>query len=60
MNHELKDAIIKYVQENKQNSQLINSTAKQFTEYIYSNTGSHLIGGEAIHEFITNFIKLYV
>jgi len=59
MNQELKDAIIKQVQENYDEFQLTNSLGGIFREYIYNRDGEYLIGGEQVAKFINDFIKLY-
>ena len=59
MNKELKDAIIKAVQENFDEFQLTNSIGGMFREYIYNRDGEYLIGGEKVAQFIKEFIKLY-
>jgi len=59
MNKELKDAIIKQVQENYDEFQLTNSIGGIFREYIYNRDGEYLIGGEQVAKFINDFIKLY-
>ncbi len=59
MNQELKDAIIKAVQENVDEFQLTNWITVQFSEYIYHNNGEYLIGGEKVVQFINDFINLY-
>lgn len=59
MNNELKDAIIKTVQENTNEFQLTNFIVGNFREYIYNKDGEYLIGGEQVAQFINNFIKLY-
>lgn len=59
MNNELKDAIIKAVQENKDEFQLTNWITGQFSEYIYNNNGEYIMGGEKVVQFINDFIELY-
>lgn len=60
MNKELKDAIIKAVQENKDEFQLTNFINACFREYIYDDRGEYLIGGEKVAQFINDFIKIYI
>lgn len=60
MEAQLKDAIIKSVQENKTEFQLLNATKDKFRNYIFNEEGNYLIGGEKVHEFISQFIKLYI
>lgn len=57
---ELKDQIIKYVQDNKDEFQLVNSTIEHFKEYIYDSKGEYLFGGDLISKWISKFISLYV
>lgn len=59
MEKELKDAIIKKVQENRDNFQLVNFIVDSFKEYIYNKDGNYLIGGEKVSKFIDDFIKIY-
>ena len=59
MKTELKDAIIKKVQENKNEFQLTNFIRDSFKEYIYTKDGNYLIGGEEVSEFVENFTKIY-
>jgi len=59
MEKELKDLIIKKVQENINQFQLENFIIDSFTEYIYNKKGDYLIGGEKVAKFISDFIKLY-
>ena len=59
MKKELKDAIIKNVQENINQFSLVNSIVGHFREYIYNSKGEYLIGGEEVSKFISDFIKLY-
>ena len=60
MNQELKDAIIKTVQENKDEFQLYNAITEAYQGYIYNNTGGYVIGGEKVAQFINDFIKIYI
>jgi len=60
MNIKLKDEIIKVVQENKTEFQLVNNIVSEFKNYIYNDKGEYLIGGEEVSEFISDFIELYV
>ena len=59
MNKELKDAIIKTVQENVGEFQLHNTIIEKFRSYIYDSNGDYLISGEKVAQFINEFIKLY-
>jgi hypothetical protein len=59
MNKKLKDAIIKNVQENVNDFQLVNTVVDNFRAYIYDADGDYLIGGEKVSNFIVDFIKLY-
>jgi len=58
MSLELKKAIMDYIFENLNDFQVINNTVKHFSAYIYDSEGNHLIGGEAIHNFIVGAVKL--
>lgn len=60
MNQELKNAIIKAVQDNFDEFQLTNSIGGIFREYIYTKDGEYLIGGEQVAKFINDFIILYI
>jgi hypothetical protein len=60
MNKELKDAIIKTVQEHAYEFQLNNFITNEFREYIYTKDGNYLIGGEIVSNFISKFIILYI
>ena len=53
MKKELKKEIIVWLIENENKWQRVNSCKKEFREYIFSNSGDYLIGGEEVHEFIT-------
>ncbi len=55
---ELKKAILNYILDNSDEFQLINSTVNKFREYIYDSKGEFLFGGEKIHDFILESIKL--
>lgn len=59
MNKELKDAIIKAVQESVGEFQLHNTIIEKFRSYIYDSNGDYLISGEKVAQFINNFIELY-
>lgn len=59
MKKELKDAIIKAVQDNIDQFQNINYITDKFRAYIYDENGNYLIGGEEVAVFIQEFIKLY-
>ena len=57
MNPELKDAIIKDVQKNKDDFQLVNTTIGNFSQYIYNADGAYIIGGEQVAKFYAILIK---
>jgi len=57
---ELKQQIIKYIFDNKDQFQLTNATINNFREYIYNSKGEYLIGGELIASFITKAIDLII
>lgn len=59
MNTQLKDKIIKYVQKNSTEFQLVHSTVHHFRAYIYDSYGNYLIDGEEVANFIKDFINLY-
>ena len=60
MKPELKNVIIKSVQDNATEYQLVNFITAQFSSYIFTANGKeYLIGGEAVANFIKDFIKLY-
>ncbi len=59
MPHKLKDEIIKAVQHDSNNFQLVNHVTGLFHSYIYNDKGDYLIGGEEVATFISQFIKLY-
>ena len=59
MQTELKNAIIKQVQDNANDFQLVNNTTDHFKAYIYDSKGNYLIGGEKVANFISEFITLY-
>ncbi len=59
MQKELKDAIIKKVQEDVDTFQLQNHITTCFSEYIYNRSGEYLIGGKKVEMFIFDFIRLY-
>lgn len=59
MNQELKNSIIKYVQENKHAFQIVNQTKDTFRKWIYTDKGEYEIGGEKVAQFINDFIKIY-
>jgi hypothetical protein len=59
MQTELKDLIIKKVQENINEFQLENFIVDSFREYIYDKKGDYLIGGANVAVFIKNFITIY-
>ncbi len=55
----LKDLIVKYIQNNNGDFQLVNNTIAEFKKYIYTPEGEYLVGGQYIAQFIKNFISLY-
>lgn len=59
MNKELKKVIVLFVVENENDFQLVNNTVEKFRPYIYDSSGSYLIGGQDVSDFISNFIRLY-
>ena len=58
MKKELKQAIVKYIFDNEEHSQIINATVGNFREYVYTSKGEFLIGGEDVYNFIKDAIKL--
>jgi len=58
MRKELKQAILNYIIENEKEFQIINSTVEHFRAYIYDKSGHYLIGGEDVHKFICDAVKL--
>jgi hypothetical protein len=58
MNLQLKKAIFNYMIDNSTNSQLLNTTTKEFRQYIFTDKGEFCIGGEEVHEFILAVDKL--
>jgi len=58
MKKELKQAIVNFIFENLNASQLTNGAVDKFRAYIYDNTGNYLIGGEDVYKFITDAIEL--
>lgn len=52
MYKELKSAILKWLLENENRWQRVNSCTETFREYIYDKSGNYLIGGETVAEFI--------
>ena len=60
MNTQLKDAIIKHIQANAKDFQLVNNTIGHFRQYIYDSEGEYFAyGGQEIVNFINDFINLY-
>lgn len=57
---QLKEKIIKYIFDNKDQFQLVNTTITHFREYIYNSKGEYLIGGELIAQFIKKAIDLII
>ena len=58
MYKELKSAILKWLLENENQWQRVNSCVETFREYIYDKSGNYLIGGETVAEFIRAADKL--
>ena len=52
MHKELKKEIIKWLLENENQWQRLNSCKEEFKNYIYGDEGSFLIGGEDVSDFI--------
>ena len=52
MQKELKKEIIKWLLENENKWQRLNSCKEEFRNYIYDNGGNYLIGGEDVSNFI--------
>ena len=52
MHKELKKEIIKWLLENENKWQRLNSCKEEFRNYIYDDKGSFLIGGEDVSDFI--------
>ena len=52
MQKELKKEILKWLLENENKWQRLNSCKEEFRNYIYDNEGNYLIGGEAVSDFI--------
>lgn len=55
---ELKKAIIDWLIEHKNEFQRVNACHKAFRQYIYDENGAHIIGGEAVSDFIVAADKL--
>lgn len=55
---ELKKAIILFMIDHINDSQLVNTAHDEFHDYIYNNDGDYLIGGEVVSEFIIDAAKL--
>lgn len=55
---ELKKAIILFMIDHINDSQLVNVTHQEFYPYIYNKDGNHLIGGEVVSDFIIDAEKL--
>ena len=55
---ELKKAIIEWLIENKNEWQRVNACHKHFRQYIYDESGHHIIGGEVVSDFISSADKL--
>ena len=52
MHKELKKEIIKWLLENENKWQRLNSCKEEFRNYIYDDEGIFLIGGEDVSDFI--------
>ena len=52
MQKELKKEIIKWLLENENKWQRLNSCKEEFRSYIYDNEGNYLIGGGDVSNFI--------
>ena len=52
MQKELKKEIIKWLLENENKWQRLNSCKEEFRNYIYDSKGNFLIGGEDVSNFI--------
>ena len=52
MQKDLKKAIIKWLLENENKWQRLNSCKEEFRNYIYDDEGNYLIGGEDVSDFI--------
>ena len=52
MQKELKKEIIKWLLENENKWQRLNSCKEEFRNYIYDDKGNYLIGGEDVSSFI--------
>ena len=52
MHKELKKEIIKWLLENENKWQRLNSCKEEFRNYIYDDEGNYLIGGEDVSNFI--------
>ena len=60
MKKELKQAIINSIFDNEKDFQLTNNTVDKFRNYIYDSSGSYLIGGEDVRDFIKKSIDLII
>lgn len=58
MNKELKKAIMNYLIDNEKEFQIINTTIENFRQYIYTPDGRYCYGGQQVHDFIVNAVKL--
>ena len=55
---ELKKAIILFMIDNINDSQLVTITQREFYPYIYNNDGDYLIDGDVVSDFIIDAAKL--
>ena len=58
MYKELKKQIILWLLEHENEWQRVNACIDEFRNYIYSDNGNYLIGGENVANFISNVDKL--
>ena len=49
---ELKEKIVKWILENKNQWQIVNDCKENFRAYIFDINGNYLIGGENVYNFI--------
>ena len=58
MYKELKQAIIEWLLENKNQWQRLSACKEHFRNYIYDNEGNYIIGGKIVSDFINEADKL--
>lgn len=58
MNKELKKAILVFILDNEKEFQIVNRSAKEFRQYIYTDKGEYCYGGEAVLKFIREAANL--